>query len=171
MDKRKLMAGMLAAAALTFGAGTAVAGTAVAAGPPPSGTDGPPTAGEAGEEQDSSYTGSVEAPAENEAAEEREEAAEDSELRKLAEIDRAAAEKAALRAVPGTVEEAELDDENGYVVYEVEVAGDDGKSHDVAIDAGNGQVLDQEAGEDEGPEEPDEEADEETGDDGEDDED
>jgi hypothetical protein len=62
----------------------------------------------------------------------------------LARIDRTAAEQAALKAVPGTVLETELEaDDNGYVVYDVEVAGNDGKSHDVKGDAGNGEILDQ----------------------------
>lgn len=73
-----------------------------------------------------------------------------SSLQELAKIDRAAAELAALEAVPGTVLETELeaDDDNAYVVYDVEVAGDDGKTHDVKVDAGTGEVLHQELEED-----------------------
>jgi uncharacterized membrane protein YkoI len=59
-------------------------------------------------------------------------------------IDRGAAEKAALGDVPGEVKETELENEGGSAVYEVEVLGEDGKLHEVAVDAGNGQVLGQE---------------------------
>ncbi|MEW6637205.1 MAG: PepSY domain-containing protein, partial [Actinomycetota bacterium] len=88
---------------------------------------------------------------ENEAAEEKQEAQEARQLRSLARIDRKAAEQAALQAVSGTVKDAELGNENGYVVWEVEVAGDDGMLHEVKVDAGNGQILHQETG-DEGSE-------------------
>ena len=59
-------------------------------------------------------------------------------------IDRAAAEEAALGAVPGEVKETELESEGGSTVYEVEILGKDGKFHEVAVDAGNGKVLGQE---------------------------
>jgi uncharacterized membrane protein YkoI len=59
-------------------------------------------------------------------------------------IDRAAAEKAALGAVPGGVKETELESEGGSAVYEVEILGKDGKFHEVAVDASNGKVLGQE---------------------------
>ena len=77
-------------------------------------------------------------------------------LERFAEIDRSAAEKAALDAVSGEVRDVELENENGFVVYEVEVAGQDGKLREVVVDAGNGRVLDQEieAEEGEGLEEP-----------------
>lgn len=48
---------------------------------------------------------------------------------------------AGLRAVPGTVTEAELDDEDGGLVWELDVYGSDRAWHDVAVDAGNGKVL------------------------------
>ena len=85
------------------------------------------------DEGDDSYKGSVSAPAHNEAS-----------LQKLAKIDQAAAEQAALKAVPGTVHETELEtSDNSYVVYDIEVAGNDGKSHEVKVDAGNGEILQQ----------------------------
>ena len=90
-----------------------------------------PTTGD--DEGDDSYKGSVSAPAHNEAS-----------LQKLAKIDQAAAEQAALKAVPGTVHETELEtSDNSYVVYDIEVAGNDGKSHEVKVDAGNGEILHQ----------------------------
>ncbi len=65
-------------------------------------------------------------------------------------IDRAAAEEAALGAVPGEVKETELEREGGSAVYEVEVAGKDGKLREVTVDASSGRVLGQEMEEQEG---------------------
>ncbi|MFF8915116.1 PepSY domain-containing protein [Streptomyces sp. NPDC015032] len=48
---------------------------------------------------------------------------------------------AAVGAVPGTVTEAELDDEDGGLVWELDVYGSDQVRHDVTVDAGNGKVL------------------------------
>jgi lipopolysaccharide export LptBFGC system permease protein LptF len=59
-------------------------------------------------------------------------------------VDQAAAEEAALGAVPGEVKKTELENQNGSVVYEVEVVGKDGKLREVTVDAGNGRVLGQE---------------------------
>jgi uncharacterized membrane protein YkoI len=85
------------------------------------------------EDADESYKGSVSVAGKNE-----------SSLHKLADIDQAAAEQVALEAVPGTVHETELEtSDNGYVVYDIEIAGDDGKGHEVIVDAGNGKVLHQ----------------------------
>jgi uncharacterized membrane protein YkoI len=85
------------------------------------------------DEADDSYKGSVSVAGKNE-----------SSLHKLANIDQAAAEQVALKAVPGTVHETELEtSDNGYVVYDIEIAGDDGKGHEVTVDAGNGKVLQQ----------------------------
>ncbi len=82
---------------------------------------------------DESYKGSVSIAGKNE-----------SSVHKLANIDQAAAEQVALGAVPGTVHETELEaSDNGYVVYDIEISGDDGKGHEVIVDAGNGEVLHQ----------------------------
>ncbi|MFE5239295.1 MULTISPECIES: PepSY domain-containing protein [unclassified Streptomyces] len=49
---------------------------------------------------------------------------------------------AALKAVPGTVTEAELDDDDGSrTVWELDVYGSDKVWHDVTVDAANGTVL------------------------------
>ncbi|WP_433403405.1 PepSY domain-containing protein [Streptomyces sp. CA-146814] len=52
---------------------------------------------------------------------------------------------AALKSVPGTVTQAELDrdddDHNGRTVWELDVRGSDKKWHDVTVDADNGKVL------------------------------
>ncbi len=64
-------------------------------------------------------------------------------------IDRAAAEEAALSAVPGEVKDTELESEGGSTIYEVEVVGKDGKLREVTVDASSGQVLGQEMEEEE----------------------
>ena len=92
--------------------------------------------------QDPSYTGSVLAPAEDESLTEAEEAAS---LEGLATISAGAAEDAATAAVPGAVGKVELDNENGSVVYSVEITDSAGTEVDVKVDAGNGAVLDQQA--------------------------
>lgn len=48
---------------------------------------------------------------------------------------------AAVRAVPGTVTEAELDDEDGRLVWELDVYGSDRARHDVTVDPDSGKVL------------------------------
>jgi uncharacterized membrane protein YkoI len=84
-------------------------------------------------DEDESYKGSVSVAGKNE-----------STLHKLANIDEVAAEQVALKAVPGTVHETELEtSDNGYLVYDIEIAGEDGEGHEVTVDAGNGNVLHQ----------------------------
>ncbi|MER5275541.1 PepSY domain-containing protein [Streptomyces sp. NPDC002809] len=51
------------------------------------------------------------------------------------------AASSAVRAVPGTVTGAELDDEDGGQVWELDVYGSDKVWHDVTVDAGSGRVL------------------------------
>ncbi|ROQ65954.1 putative membrane protein YkoI [Streptomyces sp. 840.1] len=48
---------------------------------------------------------------------------------------------AAVRAVPGTVTEAELDDEDGRLVWELDVYGSERTRHDVTVDPADGKVL------------------------------
>ena len=74
---------------------------------------------------------------------ERREAAQ---LASLAKIDLAKATTAALAQVPGTVLKAELDDENGNLVYSVEIMTHTHEIKDVKVDAGNGNVLHVDAG-------------------------
>ena len=59
----------------------------------------------------------------------------------LAEISLTDALQAALKELPGRAVEADLNVEDGYVVYGVEVVGANGTITDVKIDAGNGRVL------------------------------
>ena len=133
MDRRKLIVGAAAAVLVLGGGGAAIAAQQGAL---------------PGQEDDPNITGTVSAPGGNEGAEGHENEGQDNEaggqFEGLARIDRAAAEKAALGAVPGEVKETELENENGFVVYEVEVAGKDGELHEVVVDAGNGKVLAQE---------------------------
>ena len=89
-------------------------------------------AAEGGDEEDT-YRGSISAPGQDE-----------SSLQQLTKVDQAAAEQAALEVVPGKVHETELEtSDNGYVVYDIEIAGEDGKNHEVKVDAGNGEILHQ----------------------------
>jgi uncharacterized membrane protein YkoI len=84
-------------------------------------------------DEDEAYKGSVSVAGKNE-----------SSLHELANIDEAAAEQGALKAVPGTVHETELEtSDNGYLIYDIEIVGDDGKEHEVTVGAGNGKVLHQ----------------------------
>ena len=149
MSTRKLVGGAVVAALLAVGGFTAMA-----AAQSPTTQQGSST-----QEEQPSYKGSIAAPEEqgsdanegneaqdNEAADEQEqgnETTESRQLESLAKIDQATAELAALKAVPGTVKNTELENENGFVVYGVEIAGNDGKTHDVKVDAGNAEVLHQ----------------------------
>lgn len=103
------------------------------------------------EEQDPSYTGSIIAPeggdTENSDTE-ASEAEEANSLQSLATTTPEQAAAAALAVVPGMAGEVELDNENGFVVYSVEVTGADGTIIDVKVDAGNSTVLAQDTDDD-----------------------
>jgi uncharacterized membrane protein YkoI len=59
----------------------------------------------------------------------------------MARIDQDAARAAALREMPGaTVTELELDEEDGFLVYEADLVHD-GAEYELLIDAGTGRVL------------------------------
>lgn len=138
MDRKKLLIGA-AIAILTLGVG----GVAIATqqGEQEENIKGGSIAAPAGsdeEDEGAESEGAENEGAENEAAENE---AEGKNLEGLAKIDRSAAERAALDAVPGEVREVELESESGFVVYEVEVAGNDGTLHEVIVDAGSGKVL------------------------------
>jgi uncharacterized membrane protein YkoI len=111
------------------------------------GADGGP-----GSEQDAadpSFTGSIAAPAATEQADGQESSASDGQekaaLQALATVSPSQAEQAALSAVPGSVAETDLNAENGFVVYSVEVNGAAGTVTEVTVDAGNATVLAQQA--------------------------
>ncbi|CCG05739.1 PepSY domain-containing protein [Blastococcus saxobsidens] len=69
-------------------------------------------------------------------------AAEQEALAELATVDEADAADAAVGSLGGgEVVGAELEDEDGYVVWEVEVRAADGSLHEVTVDAGDAGVL------------------------------
>jgi hypothetical protein len=59
----------------------------------------------------------------------------------MAKIPLDSAIQAALAAVPGKVVKTELENENGYLVYGIEIAKADREMVDVKVDAGDGKVL------------------------------
>jgi hypothetical protein len=141
--RKRTIATLVTTAALGLGV---IGSTAYAETPPPSAKpsaqpQGPATGTEA---QSPSYTGSVTAPkgtaTENEAA-------ESAALAALAKISEADARKAALAKFPGaTITSASLGDENGFVVWEVNLTDASKAAQEVKIDAGTGAILAVEAG-------------------------
>ena len=75
-----------------------------------------------------------------EEVEDKAEGAERERLKSLARITPEQAGAAALAQVPGTVKKVELENEDGNVVYGVEIETADGQT-DVKVDAGDGRVL------------------------------
>jgi len=151
---KKVLFTALAALGVTVGA----AGLANAATSQPAPT-APAVAQQAGPDtvetdESPNYTSSVTVPqTPDSGAETDDEAADAAKLAPLATVTPEAASAAATAAVPGTAGAATLGDENGNVVYEVEVTTADGSKVEVKVDAGNGNVLAQEtddAGEENG---------------------
>jgi uncharacterized membrane protein YkoI len=97
-------------------------------------------AAEANEANESKAGEANEAGEENEEAEDRAEGGESERLKSLARITPEQAQAAALAQVPGTVKKVELENEDGNVVYGVEVKTAHSES-DVKVDAGDGRVL------------------------------
>jgi uncharacterized membrane protein YkoI len=64
-----------------------------------------------------------------------------------AEVSSGEAAGIAQKALPGKVVEARLDDENGYLVWEVDLIDGQGQETQAKIDAGNGRLLAVERGE------------------------
>ena len=64
-----------------------------------------------------------------------------SEYSSLAKISLEEATKIALKQASGKVVEAALEEEKGFLVYEVEVIGSNKARKEFLIDAGNGQIL------------------------------
>ena len=147
LKKKAAVTGIIATT-LAFGG----AGLAMAANP-----DNAQPSSSAADEQDPSYTGTVQAPQDATAADgtdaELSEADEAASLQGLATVTPEEATAAALAAVPGTAGDAVLEDENGFVVYEVQVTAADGAVIEVKVDAGDASVLAQEADEAEGTDE------------------
>ncbi|MBI2720328.1 MAG: PepSY domain-containing protein [Rhizobiales bacterium] len=69
------------------------------------------------------------------------ESGEAASLVSMAKIDATAATAAALAQVPGTVLKVALDNENGNLVYSVEIKTAANALQDVKVDAGNAKVL------------------------------
>ena len=69
------------------------------------------------------------------------------EFAKHAKVTQQEAEAAALAALPGEVVKAKLDDEDGYLVWQIDVKHAKGVT-EVAVDAGNTKVLAMEAEDD-----------------------
>ena len=124
--------------------------TSVSASPGTEGTDteneGTGTETEGTERGETAFVGTIKAPAE--AANEVEAAdgspeevaqdkAENDALAALATVSEQDASKAATDLVPGTVSSIELDDEDGYVVWEVDITQADGTEVEVMVDAGD----------------------------------
>lgn len=65
----------------------------------------------------------------------------DRTLAGLARLTFSEAADVALRALPGKVISTRLDNENGYLVWNVEVVGPDHQEVEFMIDAGNGRLL------------------------------
>jgi uncharacterized membrane protein YkoI len=133
-------------AAVTLGV---IGSVALAESPPPSARPTTPQApaGATGakETQEPSYTGSVQAP--KETGTEQSEAAESAALAALAKISETDARNAALAKFPGaTIQKATLEDENGNVVWAVELTDANKAAQEVKVDAGNAAILAVEAG-------------------------
>lgn len=162
MMKRLLFGGGLTSAVVAaFFLGSLTLGL-VAAQTPPTPTSQATVKDEPnGEEQKPSYVGSIQVPndqakeAEGErpegkkasgANEDKSEQEEAKALAGLAKITADQAKEAALAQFPGaTVTKVELDDENGYLVYSVQLTDTSDKGQDVKVDAGNSKVLATEA--------------------------
>ncbi|MBS4201418.1 PepSY domain-containing protein [Bacillus sp. FJAT-49732] len=74
---------------------------------------------------------------------------EQAQLEKEAKITKEESTSIAQTAVNGTVTEAQLEDEDGVVVYGIEITDSQGEKHDVKIDAKTGKVLKVEKGDQE----------------------
>jgi uncharacterized membrane protein YkoI len=74
-------------------------------------------------------------------SEERQEEDNNAQLQEKAKLTSKEAEAIALKEVPGTVKETELEDEDGVVVYGFEVQTTSGEVKDVKVNAVNGDIF------------------------------
>jgi uncharacterized membrane protein YkoI len=124
---------------IAIAAGTAVGAAGIAAAASNTSTPSASTTSSSAtdsQRQDPSYQSSVTIPEQAN----RSEADEAKALEVAARINSDQARQAALAAVPGTASNVSLENENGNVVYSVEVTAN-GTVTDVKVDAGNGTVL------------------------------
>jgi uncharacterized membrane protein YkoI len=154
MDKdTKRLTKVLGAIGIAAGLGLGAAGIAAAATDTSSPASSAPAVAQESrtgqDQQDPELNGSVQVP---EQQHEVNDATEAQALQAAAKITPEQAKQAALAALPGTVGRVELDNENGSVVYSVEVTAT-GTTTDVKVDAGNGKVLAQESSETDGTKE------------------
>jgi hypothetical protein len=142
MDKRAITG---LAVAATLAAGALGATIAMAEGPTPPPTTSPAgSPGQNNDRQEPKLPGSIQVPTTADSAAEADEAAA---LAKLAKITADQAKQAALTRFPGaTIGKIALEDENGSLVYAVELIDANKAAQEVKIDAGNGAVLAVEAG-------------------------
>lgn len=124
--------------------GLPLAGHAFAQGQAPSTQTARTQSGQAGDaetsdDQGSAVRGSIQLPADPQGTEVPD-AQEEAQYRSLAKITPQQAQQAAQAVVPGTVSSVKLEDQDGSLVYAVVIG-----QTEVAVDAGNGQVLRQEA--------------------------
>lgn len=111
---------------------------------------GPPTTQAAQQDQQPAYTSSITVPQDQASTGEQDEAAA---LASQAKVSSDQARAAALAQFPGaTIQQVELDNEDGSLVYSVQLADSAGKTQEVKVDAGTGQVLQVQADGPEGPE-------------------
>lgn len=122
--------------------GLAVGSVGIAAAATGGNADSTAPADDATEIREPAYTGSIQAPAEDESLGETDEA---TQLEQLATISPDDAGAAASTAVSGDVVKVELDNENTAVVYSVEIADPTGGETEVRVDAGDGTILAQQA--------------------------
>ena len=124
---RRILASTVTAVSLA----AVVAGVAVAQ---PSSDPTDTDTGSEVEEQEPALDGSIQVP-------EDETATEDDENAQLAQLDGLISQQDAIDAAGGTADHAELGNENGSVIWEVEVTAPDGTVEEVKVDAGNGDIL------------------------------
>lgn len=89
-------------------------------------------------DEDRIVPGSIAAPPEAERLEGR---AEQEELARHAKLPAEEAERIATERIPGTVLFTELEESDGYLVYEVLLRDEQGRTHEMHVDAGDGRVL------------------------------
>jgi len=66
---------------------------------------------------------------------------DEARLVEMAKLSMDSAINAALKEVPGKVLRAEVEDQDGYLVYGVEIVKTDHQIVEVKVDAGNGKIL------------------------------
>ncbi len=64
-----------------------------------------------------------------------------SSMVKLAKLSKAQAQGAAIERSPGKIIETELEEEDGFLFWEVKMMANDGSKRELYIDAGNGEVV------------------------------